>query len=272
VSEVAPPGWYPDPSGDAERRWWTGSSWATLTAGALAGDGDRSIVEPDQVDVEFDGGLAGMPGGAHVWRLLAVDGRLLGVAEGAPLWTGVPTATGVIVCQDGSGPQFRVTATSRAMLRRDLVVWAVDRDIGTISVRADAGVLCYRLQPAGDGMTSRIEISRTATETIVLDSDSRPIARLVISVSRRGSDHPSASAVQPGCRVAILISFASRPTPDVRLLMLAGAIVASADLYRRRSIGSDADGVLGKLAEAFDFSGSDGGDDRDLDWDFDFGD
>ena len=75
VPQPPPAGWFPDPHGRHEQRWWDGSAWtAHVSSGGQQGIDDPSVPQgqqrPDQVQrqVQQQAGLqAGAQGGGTIW-------------------------------------------------------------------------------------------------------------------------------------------------------------------------------------------------------------
>ncbi len=80
VSEVRPPGWYADPSGEPGRlRWWDGSAWTGIDRARMpyeqqVNDGPG----PDAVPVDLLGGEAGPPWSPRRWLAVLLTVAAIG--------------------------------------------------------------------------------------------------------------------------------------------------------------------------------------------------
>ena len=123
--EGSPPaGWYPDPLGVAEQRWWDGSSWTVNVHGTPLGARSSSSVPGDSVDSDDE-----TPDVARRWLILGSIGALL-VGSLLP-WVVLTAPTGARIALmglDGDGILTLGLALVAAMFAAPLFR---NRELGT---------------------------------------------------------------------------------------------------------------------------------------------
>jgi membrane protease YdiL (CAAX protease family) len=161
----SPPGWYPDPGGTAEQRYWDGGQW---TDGVVVGGAvEEQPLPPQPVDRDQ---RAGLPPIAAAWALIGV---VAGIAGATLAVLAARAVTDSLVAE---------LAASQVVLWTGVLVPVVvaSRRYGTGSLVRDHQ-LCWRPTdvPLGLGMSlaARIAAALAATVAVLatgLDADAFP--------------------------------------------------------------------------------------------------
>lgn len=183
ASAAAPPGWYPDPWGRAEWRWWDGRQWTP----AVATSGSGWTDPPTAVGAH---GPRTEPGGLRTAALgLAVAGLIGGFVSASLIGAAVLVVTGA----DATAPAVELASLF------GLWVWLVgacviaSRRYGTGSLRTDLGLAWRWLDPLrglGANLVARVVTTlvaipivaagATSSNTTVVEAQKGSVVALVL--------------------------------------------------------------------------------------------
>jgi hypothetical protein len=123
VTDVRPPGWYDDPSGEPSRlRWWDGSAWSGIDRARMPHERPAGVQRtPDILDSDASPGSPRLPGrwlvvllAVVLIGLLVLTGRLPGLGGGGPTGSVAASGTSEPTAEPGEPPATEPPVTGTA--------------------------------------------------------------------------------------------------------------------------------------------------------------